>query len=101
MGVEIISTQVYITKNVDAAAEIQDILTKQYNNNIYDHTFSKIIQIPSELHHARRQIATTCEEQAPCSDCKGLALDRELVASEELISDLEFTTGSHGSHFTF
>jgi hypothetical protein len=58
MGVEMMSTQVYITKNVDAAAEIQDILTKQYGSNIYNHTFSKTLQIPSELHHAR-QIATT------------------------------------------
>jgi hypothetical protein len=46
---------------VDAVAEIQDILTKQYGSNIFDHTFSKTVQIPSELHHAR-QIATTCEE---------------------------------------
>jgi hypothetical protein len=38
MGVEMMSTQVYITKNVDAAAEIKDILTKQYCINIYDHT---------------------------------------------------------------
>jgi hypothetical protein len=94
------STQVYITKNVDAAVEIQDILTKQYGINIYDHTFFKIFQIPYELHHAR-QIATSCEEHAPDSDCKGLALDRELAASEELIRDIEFTVGSHGSHFMF
>jgi hypothetical protein len=80
MGVEIMSTQVYITKNLDAAAEIQDILTKQYGSNIYDHTFSKKLQIPFELHHAR-QIATACEEKAPDNDCKGLALDRELAAS--------------------
>jgi hypothetical protein len=100
MGVEIMSTQVYITKNVDAAAEIQYILTKQYGNNIYDHTFSKTLQIPSEMHHARH-IATSCEEQTPDTDCKGLALDRELATSEELIRDLEFTAGSHGSHFMF
>jgi hypothetical protein len=53
MGVEMMSTQVYITKNVDAAAEIQDILTKQYGSHIYDHT-SKTLQIPSELHHYAR-----------------------------------------------
>jgi BarA-like signal transduction histidine kinase len=46
MGVEMMSTQVYVTKNVDAAAEIQDILTKQYGNKIYDHTFSKTLRIP-------------------------------------------------------
>jgi hypothetical protein len=94
------STQVYITKNVDAAAEIQDILIKQYGINIYYHNFSKTLQIPCELHHAR-QIARACEEHAPDSDCTGLALDRELAASEEIIRDLEFTTGSHGSHIMY
>jgi hypothetical protein len=78
---------------------LQRFKTKQYGSNIYDHT-SKTLQIPSELHHAR-QIATACEEQAPDNDCKGLALDRELAASEELIRDLEFTAGSHGSNFMF
>ena len=34
-GGEMMSTQVYITKNVDAAAEIQDILIKQYGINIH------------------------------------------------------------------
>jgi hypothetical protein len=100
MEVEMMSTQVYIIKNVDAAAEIQDILTKQFGNNIYDHTFSKTLQIPYELHHAR-QIATTREEHAPDSDCKGQALDRELASSEELIRDIEFTAGSHGNRFMF
>jgi hypothetical protein len=98
VGVEMMSTQVYITMNMDAAAEIQDILTNQYGSNIYDHTFSKTLQIPPKLHHARH-IAT--EEQAPDSDCKGLALDRELGASEEQTRDLEFTVGSHGNYFMF
>jgi hypothetical protein len=100
MGVEMMSTQVYITKNVDAAAKIQDVLTKRYGINTYDHTFSKTLQIPSELHHARH-IATACEEHAPDSDCKGLALDRELATSEELIRDIELIAGSHGIHFIF
>jgi hypothetical protein len=52
------------------------------------------------LHHAQ-QIPTACEEHAPDSDYKGLALDRELAASEKLIRDLEFTAGSHGGHFMF
>jgi hypothetical protein len=99
MGVEMMSTHVYITKNVDAAVEIQHILTKQYGINIYDHTFSKTLKIPYELHHARQ--TATCEEHAPDSDCKGLALDRELAAIEELLRDIEFTAGSHGSHSMF
>jgi hypothetical protein len=76
MGVVMMSTHVYITKNVDAAVEIQDILTKQCGSNIYDHAFYKPYRFllscitPGRLQHHARSMRRTV-----------IARDKHLIVS--------------------
>eukprot|EP00873_Tetraselmis_striata_P029574 jgi/Tetstr1/449838/TSEL_036901.t1 len=82
MGVEMMATQIFITKNVDAAAEIHDILLQQYGESTYNNAISGNLKIPSPAEEAI-SIAAACNEGL--RDCEGKALDEQLTPQHELV----------------
>eukprot|EP00873_Tetraselmis_striata_P012057 jgi/Tetstr1/432321/TSEL_021720.t2 len=87
MGVEMMSQQVFIKKNVDAATEVQDILMQAYGPQTYRTTLASSVNIPSELHEARK-LAAELEDELPDSDISPTALDVDLADAEQQLNDM-------------
>eukprot|EP00873_Tetraselmis_striata_P029455 jgi/Tetstr1/449719/TSEL_036787.t2 len=88
MGVEMMSQQVFIKKNVDAATEVQDILMQAYGPQTYRTTLASSVNIPSELHEARK-LAAALEDELPDSDISPTALDVDLADAEQQLNDMQ------------
>eukprot|EP00873_Tetraselmis_striata_P036417 jgi/Tetstr1/456681/TSEL_043382.t1 len=76
MRVEVMTTQIFITKNVDAAAEIHDISLQHYGESTFNKAISGNLKIPSPAEEAS-SISAACNEGLP--DCEGKALDEQLI----------------------
>eukprot|EP00873_Tetraselmis_striata_P028870 jgi/Tetstr1/449134/TSEL_036344.t1 len=88
MGVEMMSQQVFIKKNVDAATEVQDILMQAYGPQTYRTTLASSVNIPSELHEARK-LAAALEDELPDSDISPTALDVDQADAEQQLNDMQ------------
>eukprot|EP00873_Tetraselmis_striata_P008534 jgi/Tetstr1/428798/TSEL_018785.t1 len=88
MGVEMMSQHVFIKKNVDAATEVQDILMQAYGPQTYRTTLASNVNIPSELHEARK-LDDALEDELPDSDISPTALDVDLADAEQQLNDMQ------------
>eukprot|EP00873_Tetraselmis_striata_P017127 jgi/Tetstr1/437391/TSEL_026075.t2 len=88
MGVEMMSQEVFIKKNFDAATEVQDILMQAYGPQTYITTLASSVNIPSELHEARK-LAAALEDELPDSDISPTALDVDLADAEQQLNDMQ------------
>eukprot|EP00873_Tetraselmis_striata_P043530 jgi/Tetstr1/463794/TSEL_008609.t1 len=82
------SQHVFIKKNVDAATEVQDILMQAYGPQTYITTLASSVNIPSELHEARKLVAAL-EDELPDIDISPTALDVDLADAEQQINDMQ------------
>eukprot|EP00873_Tetraselmis_striata_P037405 jgi/Tetstr1/457669/TSEL_044216.t1 len=82
------SQHVFIKKNVDAATEVQDILMQAYGPQTNRTPLASSVNIPSELHEARK-LAAALEDELPDSDISPTALDVDLADAEQQLNDMQ------------
>eukprot|EP00873_Tetraselmis_striata_P022141 jgi/Tetstr1/442405/TSEL_030531.t1 len=83
------TTRVFITKNVDAAAEIHDISLQHYGESTFNKAISGNLKIPSPA-EAASSISAACNEGLP--DCEGKALDEHVTLQHELVEEWQETS---------
>eukprot|EP00873_Tetraselmis_striata_P008753 jgi/Tetstr1/429017/TSEL_018982.t1 len=80
---------VFIAKNVDVAAEIQDKLLQQYGVSTFNNDISGNLKISSFAEEAI-SIAVACNEGL--LDCEGKALSDQLIPERELLKEWQETS---------
>jgi hypothetical protein len=88
MGVENMSVQVFLVKNMDLDAEIKAIMESTYNSTVYQSSLANDISILSDLDEARLRLKELEEAPSPMSNQQQVEYELELgVATENMLLD--------------
>ena len=86
MGVENMSAQVFLLKNMDLDVEIKAILESTYSASVYQSSLAKDITILSDLAEARLRLKELEEAPSPLSNQQEVEYELELgVATENML----------------